>query len=47
MPQKEYCKECDHPRSVHSREGCLNNGRCEYGCMVKYMDKNKFETRSQ
>jgi hypothetical protein len=32
------CPECDHSRRHHSRQGCLHDGLCEYGCKKTYMD---------
>ncbi len=43
MPEKKKCKQCGHPRSSHSIQGCLHNGQCPYNCQVKYMDTSQFE----
>jgi hypothetical protein len=40
--KEQECRACGHPRKVHSRVGCLNNGACDMQCTVKYMDKDMF-----
>jgi len=38
MAEKTWCIECTHPRTSHSKEGCV-----ECPCKIKNMDKGKFE----
>lgn len=40
MPDRkpQMCPDCDHPRTSHSTQGCLHDGRCKYGCTKTYMD---------
>lgn len=35
---KTTCDSCLHPRRSHSIQGCLHNGGCPYGCVVKWAE---------
>lgn len=36
--ERQKCPDCGHPRTSHSTQGCLHDGRCEYGCTKTYND---------
>jgi hypothetical protein len=38
MAEERKCPDCGHDARQHSIVGCLNNGKCEYGCKKTFRD---------